>query len=649
MNSVRKILKKKKKTLLLENALHLYYYSMMLHLFFLVFLTIPSTRGEQSYDADVCTTSSDLPGSRYICSSFQDKCDTFLVYRANEEFQTIANISILFNKKPEELLTSYNNITSAFQILETGREVLVPIKCSCSGEYYYEAGFSYIFPGRMMTIKNVSCNVYEGLVKSITLINVNPSAANTTSYNIPVGSILHVPLKCACPDNKNISSSNMGVKYLITYPFLEDDDTYKVAKKFSIPVTDIWEANHMDTNPTVYPTTTILVPVIAEPVINFQIPNTDPPTPSFLPTVPIETSNKHLVLVKVYITVSVVGAILVVVTLLACVLYLKALKKFNSNQNTYSFARRISITSFSTPRSSQVSGPTPKTSTTNSCLSPDLLDNIKYSLCSYSMEELKKATNSFSEETKIGDDVYMGLVDAGEILIKQARFEETRQVIDLHAKMNHVNIVKLDGVCYCDNGGDFSWSYLVFEFPVNGCLRDCLSSSSASLRWHKRTQIAFDIATGLHYLHYCMVPPCTHLSITSKTIFLTRSWRAKLAVFGNIPTIGIGTSRDNLVTTDHFLHGSVSEKEDIFAFGVVLLELMSGKKNEEWKTLRESITFLGGECFDQLRNFMDPSLKEDYPLAEALCLAVLAKACVEEEAPHRPSMDDILKVLARMV
>lgn len=613
---------------------------MMLHLIFLVCVSIQSTRGEQYYDADVCTTNVALPGSRYICSSFQEKCDTFLVYRANEEFQTIANISILFNKNPKELLTGYNNITSAFQILETGREVLVPIKCSCSGEYYYEADFSYIFPGRMMTMKNVSCNVYEGLVKSVTLINENPSATNTTS--IQVGSILRVPLKCACPDN-NISS-NMGVRYLVTYPFLEDDDTYKVATKFSIPVTDIWKANHMDANPTVYPTTTILVPLKAEPVINFQIPNTDPPTPGFLPTVPIETSNKHLVLVKVYIAVSVVGAILILVTLVACVLYLKALKKCKSNQNIHSFARRSCRTSFSTPRSSQVSGPTPKSSTTNSCLSPDLLDNIKYSLCSYSMEELKKATNSFSEETKIGDDVYMGLQDNGEILIKRARVEETRQVIDLHAKMNHVNIVKLDGACYCDN--DFSWSYLVFEFPVNGCLRDCLSGSSASLRWHRRTQIAFDIATGLHYLHYCMVPPCTHLSITSKTIFLTRSWRAKLAVFGNIPTVG--TSKDRL-TPDHFLHGSVSEKEDIFAYGVVLLELMSGKKNQEWKTLRESITFLGGGCFDQLRNFMDPSMKEDYPLAEALCLAVLAKACVEDEAAHRPSMDDILKVLARMV
>ncbi|KAJ6670406.1 LYSM-DOMAIN RECEPTOR-LIKE KINASE-RELATED [Salix viminalis] len=56
-----------------------------------------------------------------------------------------------------------------------------------------------------------------------------------------------------------------------------------------------------------------------------------------------------------------------------------------------------------------------------------------------------------------------------------------------------------------------------------------------------------------------------------------------------------------------------------------------------------------GVCFDGLRSFMDPCLKEDYPLPEALCLAVLAKACVEEDPIHRPSLDDILKVLVRMV
>ncbi|KAJ6904637.1 hypothetical protein NC652_022611 [Populus alba x Populus x berolinensis] len=108
------------------------------------------------------------------------------------------------------------------------------------------------------------------------------------------------------------------------------------------------------------------------------------------------------------------------------------------------------------------------------------------------------------------------------------------------------------------------------------------------------------------------------------------------------------------VEPEYVVDGSVSEKVDIFAFGVVLLELISGKDDVDGKSFKECIAFLGGKtteggCFDGLTSFMDPCLKEDYPLAEAFRLAVLAKACVEEDPLQRPSMDDIMKVLVRMV
>ncbi|KAL3501601.1 hypothetical protein ACH5RR_036050 [Cinchona calisaya] len=485
---------------------------------------------------------------------------------------------------PDALLSKNNSTTSSFQILEPSREVLIPITCSCIGQFYV-ANLSYIFHGNM-ALSDIACGVFEGLVKSIILNDENPQA-NTT---LQVGSVLRIPFKCACPDN---FSSNVGVRYLVTHPFVEKDNLNMVSKKFNIPVEDLWEANHLDPFATVYPNTTVLVPLKKEP---------------------------------------------------------SSLKEMQGGEIN-SFARKSSMTSCSTPRSSQLSGPTPAKSSTASCLSPDLLESIKYSLGNYSVEELKKATNDFNEENRIMDDVYNGFIYNAEILIKQTRFEDTRQVTDVHSKINHVNIVKLHGVCYGDR--DFSWSYLVFEFPTNGCLRGCLSSSNPSLKWLRRTRIAFDIATGLHYLHYCMVPPYTHVNVNSKTIFLTRNWRAKIAVFGTIPTIGSSKGHENIIS--NIVHSSVSEKEDIFAFGVVLLEFISAKEELDGKTLTESIAFLGGGpsdqggCFDHLRNFVDPSLKEEYPLAEALCLAVLAKACIQDDPLHRPSMDDILKVLARMV
>ena len=149
------------------------------------------------------------------------------------------------------------------------------------------------------------------------------------------------------------------------------------------------------------------------------------------------------------------------------------------------------------------------------------------------------------------------------------------------------------------------------------------------------------------------------MSLSSTNIFVTTNWRAKLANIGTSAAVGPVKEMDGKdsvrgwVAPEYLQHGSTSEKVDIFAFGVILLELILAREDHDGKSFKESITFLGGAseggCFEQLRSFMDPSLKDDYPLAEALCLAVLAKACLEDDPLHRPTMDDIMKVLARMV
>lgn len=487
------------------------------------------------------------------------------------------------------------------------------------------------------TVSEIACGVFGGLVKSVTLADANPVSAR---YGI-----LTVPLKCACPDQDN---GDGGLKYLVTYPFVEWDDTKKVSEKFNVSVETILEINHLDPIPTVYPNTTILVPLKDEPFINFNFPFSDPPIPQFLSTMPAEKKPKtsHLMIKKLCIAGSVVGFCLVLALFIACGLYVKALKKFKAQDLRSSTQRIRSLNSCSTPISR---------SSTNSCLSPDLLAGIKYNLCMYNVEDLEKATRNFSRDSMISDSVYRGKTeDGGDVMIRRTRFEGTRQVIDVHSMINHVNIVKLDGVCY--GADDRSWSYLIYEFPFNGSLRNFLSSgSSAALHWHRRTQIAFDIAMGLHYLHYSIVPAYIHLNINGRNIFLTANWRAKITVFGNAPcskeTEAVGWS-----APEHVLDPTVvSEKVDIFSFGVVLLELISGKECVDGRVVRECITFLGGGlgneggCFDQLRKFVDPCVKDDYPIAEALCLAVLAGSCVEDEPLHRPSMDDVLKILARMV
>lgn len=622
----------------------------MIRLLFLIWVFFVSSQGQQYYDSSTCSSETH-PGSRYSCAYPQEYCRAFLLYRANRDYPTISNITKLFGAHLDTVL-SLNKIVSPTENLQPGREILVQIQCSCAGQFL-QKNVTYLVSGST-EFSEIACGVFEGLVKSVTLVDDNyPFHGNFAK----AGSELVVPLTCACPGN--FSLSNGKVLYLVTYPIMEGDNTHKVAQKFGIPVSDIWAANHLDYRSTVYTNSTILVPLTKEPSLTFTLPNSPPPSPGFLPTVPVEKATDSEKLKNLYIAGSVVGLSLVLVALIACGLYLKALKRWKG-QKLQSFNTRSSRFSYLSTLSSPRSGHTGRSSRT-SCLSPDLLVGIKYSLNQYGIEELRQATKNFSEDTRIDRSVYKALINTVEVMIKGSNVKETHRVIDVHSKINHINVLTLLGVCY-DETSDDSRSYLIFEYLSNGSLRDCLSRLGNPLHWHRRTQIAFDVATGLHYLHHCIFPSYVHMNVNSRNIFITSNWRAKL---GNIaPTSAISSSKGNdhdtsisfngWIAPEHMLNGSVSEKVDVFAFGVVLLELISGREDIDGKQFKDSIQFLAGGgneggCFEQLRGFMDPCLKEDYSLAEALCLAVLAKACVEDDPLHRPSMDDVMKVLARMV
>lgn len=220
----------------------------------------------------------------------------------------------------------------------------------------------------------------------------------------------------------------------MTYPFIEGDETGTLSKKFSISPEDLWVVNHLEPKPTVFPNTAVLILLTKVPVMDFIVPDPPPPTPAFLPTISNEKKPKSTKSRNLYMAISIAGAILVLVALVAC--GIKALKKLKGEK----FMFRSSLISCSQVRSSPRSA--------NSCLSPDILVEIKYSLFMYSIEDLKKATRDFSEENKIGGEVYKGLINNVEVMIQPTRFENTRWAIDLHSKINHINIVNLHGACY---------------------------------------------------------------------------------------------------------------------------------------------------------------------------------------------------------
>ena len=198
--------------------------------------------------------------------------------------------------------------------------------------------------------------VFEGLLKSPILSVANPSQGKEPKF----GFELQVPLRCACPDN---SSRSKRVKFLVTYPFIEGYETGTLSKKFGISPEYLWVVNHLEPTPTVFPNTTVLIPLKKVPIMDFSVSDPPPPTPAFLPTIsngkkPKSTKSRNL-----YMAISIAGVILVLIALVAC--GIKALKKLKGEK----FMSRSSLISCSQVRSSPRSA--------NSCLSPDILVDIK--------------------------------------------------------------------------------------------------------------------------------------------------------------------------------------------------------------------------------------------------------------------------------
>ncbi|KDP31014.1 hypothetical protein JCGZ_11390 [Jatropha curcas] len=278
-------------------------------------------------------------------------------------------------------------------------------------------------------------------------------------------------------------------------------------------------------------------------------------------------------------------------------------------------------------------------------MSPDFLDGVsklKNSLINYSLEEITTATENFNEASMIGAKKYKGKIGGSFLAIEEMDSEEAaRNVIYILTKINHLNIVRLEGFCHESNK-----PYLVFEFAENGTLWDCLSNPKLDRQftWAKRLQIAFDLAAALHYLHNSTTPAFVHHNINSRNVLVTSDWRAKIS----------GFSLAKAVT-----NGQICLKMDVFAFGVVLLQLISAKEvisTTDEKIVMDSINFLlddriedSSQFLEKLKGFIDPVLEGDYQLGDAICLVLLAKSCIEDEPDLRPIMTDIIIALSRIV
>ncbi|XP_022143920.1 probable receptor-like protein kinase At1g80640 [Momordica charantia] len=296
------------------------------------------------------------------------------------------------------------------------------------------------------------------------------------------------------------------------------------------------------------------------------------------------------------------------------------------------------------------------------------LANFKGSVSTIDYKLLEAATDNFSKGNVLGEGgmghVYKACFnDKMLAAVKRIDSEgpdaerEFENEVNWLCKIRHQNVIKLLG--YCIHG---ETRFLVYEMMQNGSLESQLHGPShgSALTWHLRMKIAVDVARGLEYLHEHRNRPVVHRDLKSSNILLDSDFNAKLSDFGL--TVNLGAQNKNIklsgtlgyVAPEYLLDGKLTDKSDVYAFGVVLLELLTGKKPVEKMGSTQSqslVSWAIPQLSDRskLPKIVDPAIRDTMDLKHLYQVAAVAVLCVQSEPSYRPLLTDVLHSLIPLV
>ncbi|KAJ1278304.1 hypothetical protein BS78_04G070100 [Paspalum vaginatum] len=640
-------------------------------------------RGQQEYEdnkqnACYATNASSVLG--YACNATTASvraCDSYLVYRAEPPYASAVSIAYLLNVSASGLADA--NAVPTVSPLPSSSLVLAPVRCGCTPGGFFQYNSSYVITSQGQETYFIIANItYQGLTTCQALIAQNPLH---NSRGLVKGDNLTVPLRCACPSPAQAAA---GVRYLLSYLIMWGDSVSSIAARFRVATQDVLEANSLAAADTIFPFTTLLIPLKAAPTLDMLASPAPPPAPT--PPAPSggegsgsgsgSGSGKW-----VGVGVGVGCGALALAGIAGLLLLRRARRRGDGGAESarQGGGKVVIDVSSSAEYGALASGKQTATTNTTSSSSSAATRSLVASdvrgaveaLTVYKYSELEKATAGFAEERRVpGTGVYRAVVNGDAAAVKRVAGDVSGEV-GILMRVNHSCLVRLSGICV--HRGD---TYLVFEFAENGALSDWLhgggggGGTARALRWRQRVQVAFDVADGLNYLHNYTSPPCVHKNLKTSNVLLDADLRAKVSSFGLARAVdaadGGAQLTRHVVGTQGYLapeyleHGLITPKLDVFAFGVILLELLSGKEaafvdadtgGEEvllWESAEEALVADGGEDVDRVkaRAFMDPRLHGDFPMDLALAVAALALRCVAREPRDRPAMDEVFVSLS---
>lgn len=593
---------------------------------FLIVLTLTTSRAQQQYSGNSivrCTSSDETgpsPAFLYTCNDKVPSCKAFLMFRTQSPYLSLSSISNFTSSDPVEL-SRINNIASS-EILALETEVIVPVTCSCSGKYY-QANTSYVSRPTDNTYLTIANNTYEGLTTCDALERENKYG----ELDLYPGLRLSVPLRCACPAQEQIAD---GTRFLFTYLVTWEDDVPHISERFNVSARSVAMANGFsDENPIIYPFTTILIPLPTEPLVS-----------------EMRKSHRKVALRKhksyrgIYAGVGACAALAVLAFVLVLFFFHYRRKRTNEALSIFENKQRL-------PENFM-----------------DKLVGIGEILKIYTYEELEEATDNFSPQKRVSNSIYRSTLRGKLLAIKKMTIDLPKE-IKILSNINHFNLISLYGVCEHDEV-----FYLVYEYLEEGSLKDWLHKENCPFAhsWNHRILIALDVANGLDYLHNFTDPAYVHKDINSSSILLNRDLRAKIAHFSlareNInshTTCVVG--QKGYMAPEYVETGKVTPKTDVYAFGVVLLALITGREavflqDGDEVLLSETVVAAvdgGTGLGDEINVLIDPRLQVKHPLGYiidhselALRLMKLSVACLAREPANRLSMAEVVSGLMKI-
>lgn len=284
----------------------------------------------------------------------------------------------------------------------------------------------------------------------------------------------------------------------------------------------------------------------------------------------------------------------------------------------------------------------------------------------FSLKELHSATNNFNYDNKLGEggfgSVYWGqLWDGSQIAVKRLKVWSDKAEmqfaveVEILARVSHKNLLSLRG--YCAEGQE---RLIVYDYMPNLSLVSHLHgqhSAECLVDWDRRMNIAIGSAEGLVYLHNQATPHIIHRDVKASNVLLDSDFQPKVADFGFSKFIPDGATHVTTrvkgtlgyIAPEYAMLGKASESCDVYSFGILLLELVSGKRPVEKlsATVKRTIVqwVLPLTCDGKFDEIADTRLNGKFEEEELKRLLLVALVCAQDSPEKRPTMVEVVELI----